>query len=126
MHADRQSGPEAPAWPSGIRDTVRHHTLVHLTGELDDASLRAVQDLYPWRHVSLCASEIVVWPLGTTWVSHQPEAVVLRGSFDSRDVAAVQAAHPGRTVSQDGDLITVWPLLPGGTGRQTTTDKDAR
>lgn len=98
-----------PPWPPGIHSTVRHHTLVRLTGKFDDEALQAVQTIYPWRHVTRCGSEIVVWPLGTTGVSHEPEAVVIRGRFDARDHSAVQAAHPGRTVSHDGDLITVWP-----------------
>lgn len=103
-----------------------HHTLVQVTGDLDDESLRAVQGLYPWRHVTLCASEIIVWPLGTLWVSHQPTAVVLRGRFDARDVNAVRIVHPGRTVSHDGDQITVWPVRPAGTVRPAASENDAR
>ncbi|WP_406447377.1 hypothetical protein OG782_01065 [Streptomyces sp. NBC_00876] len=113
-------------WPSGVRHTARHHTLVHLTGDFDNTSLQVIQELFPWRYVTRCESEIVVWPLGTTWVSHHPAATVLRGRFDVRDLEAVQAAHPGRAVSHDGDLITVWPLLPTGTGRQASPEEEAR
>lgn len=112
--------PTGTAWPTGIREEDRHHTLVRFAGDLDDAALADIRALCPGRHVSRCGSEIVVWPLGTTWVSHGPRSTVLRGSFDERDVQAVLAAHSGRLISRDGDLITVWPAIPAGADTQTS------
>lgn len=119
------SRPTGTVWPTGIRDTDRHYTLVRFRGELDDTALADIRTLCPGRHVSRAGPEIVVWPLATTWVSHAHRATVLRGRFEERDVQAVRAAHPGRAVSHDGDLITVWPTgTVGADGR--TPEGDTR